>query len=144
MQNTTNNGGTGSHWFHAFARWTSNTAGKPSTFVLAVAVIIVWAATGPVFHFSDTWQLVINTGTTVVTFWMVFVIQSSQNNDTHALQLKLDELIRATHSARNVFLGCEGLPDDAMRAFQDEFNSLQRRARERAAAKAAAGTAPHR
>src|SRR5271154_1486326 len=107
-----------SHYgFRPFARWVSNAAGKPSAFALSVAVVLIWAASGPLFHFSDTWQLVINTGTTVVTFWMVFVIQSSQNNDTHALQLKLDELIRATDSARNVFLGCEGLPDEAMRAF---------------------------
>jgi low affinity Fe/Cu permease len=122
--------------FQAFARWVSNAAGKPSAFVLSVAVVIVWAGSGPYFRFSDTWQLVINTGTTVVTFWMVFVIQSSQNNDTHALQLKLDELIRATDSARNVFLGCEGLPDEAMRAFQEEFGALQRRAREQASTKA--------
>jgi low affinity Fe/Cu permease len=100
--------------------------------VLSVAVVLIWAVTGPFFHFSDTWQLAINTGTTVVTFWMVFVIQSSQNSDTQALQLKLDELIRATDSARNVFLGCEGLPDDAIREFQAEFDELQQRARQKA------------
>jgi low affinity Fe/Cu permease len=122
--------------FQAFARWVSNAAGKPSAFILSVAVVIIWAGSGPFFRFADTWQLVINTGTTIVTFWMVFVIQSSQNNDTHALQLKLDELIRATDSARNVFLGCEGLPDEAMRAFQEEFGALQRRAREKASTKA--------
>jgi low affinity Fe/Cu permease len=123
------------YWFRSFARRVSNATGRPTVFVLSVAVVLVWAATGPLFRFSDTWQLVINTGTTVVTFWMVFVIQSSQNNDTHALQLKLDELIRATESARNVFLGCEGLPDEDLSAFQMEFNALQERARERAAAK---------
>jgi low affinity Fe/Cu permease len=131
MQKSTSNKGTETHRFYSFARWISNAAGKPSAFALSVAVVLVWAGSGPLFHYSDTWQLVINTGTTVITFWMVFVIQSSQNNDTHALQLKLDELIRATESARNVFLGCEGLPEDAMRAFQEEFGALQRRARAR-------------
>jgi low affinity Fe/Cu permease len=121
-------------WFRSFARLTSDASGKPAAFVASVVVILIWAASGPFFRFSDTWQLVINTGTTVVTFWMVFVIQSSQNNDTHALQLKLDELIRATTTARNVFLGCEGLPDAEIRAFQAEFDALQQRARERAAA----------
>lgn len=122
-------------WFQSFARWTSNAAGKPATFGLSVGLVLVWAASGPLFHFSDTWQLVINTSTTVVTFWMVFVIQSSQNSDTHALQLKIDELIRATDTARNIFLGCEGLPEEAIREFEEEFNSLQRRARNRAVAK---------
>jgi low affinity Fe/Cu permease len=130
--------------FRAFSRWVSSAAGKPSAFALSVAVVVLWAASGPLFHFSDTWQLVINTGTTVVTFWMVFVIQSSQNNDTHALQLKLDELIRATDAARNVFLGCEGLPDEDLSVFQKEFNALQKRARDRAAERArqSAGAAP--
>ncbi len=122
-------------WFRSFARSASNAAGRPSAFVLSVAVVLVWGLSGPLFHFSDTWQLVINTGTTVVTFWMVFVIQSSQNNDTHALQLKLDELIRVTEAARNVFLGCEGLSDEELSAFQSEFNALQKRAQERAAAR---------
>ncbi len=120
-------------WFRSFARSASNAAGRPSAFVLSVAVVLVWGLSGPLFHFSDAWQLIINTSTTVVTFWMVFVIQSSQNNDTHALQLKLDELIRATESARNVFLGCEGLPEEDLAAFQMEFDALQKRARERAA-----------
>jgi low affinity Fe/Cu permease len=122
-------------WFRSFARSASNAAGRPSAFVLSVAVVLVWGLSGPIFHFSDTWQLVINTGTTVVTFWMVFVIQSSQNNDTHALQLKLDELIRVSEAARNVFLGCEGLSDEELSAFQSEFNALQQRAQERAAAR---------
>ena len=121
--------------FRSFARWVSSAAGRPSAFALSVAVVVLWAISGPFFHFSDTWQLVINTGTTVVTFWMVFVIQSSQNNDTQALQLKLDELIRATDAARNVFLGCEGLPEEDFSAFQTEFNALQKRARARAAEK---------
>jgi low affinity Fe/Cu permease len=125
------------HHFRSFARNASDAAGRPSAFALSVAVVLVWAASGPFFHFSDTWQLVINTSTTVVTFWMVFVIQSSQNSDTHALQLKLDELIRVTDAARNVFVGCEGLPDEELSQFRSEFNALQRRARERALAKTA-------
>jgi len=127
------------HRFRTFARSASDAAGTPSAFALSVAVVLVWAVSGPFFHFSDTWQLVINTGTTVVTFWMVFVIQSSQNSDTHALQLKLDELIRATDAARNVFVGCEGLPDEELTQFKSEFNALQKRARERALAKAGHG-----
>ena len=123
------------HGFRSFARAVSNATGRPTAFVLSVSVVLIWAASGPFFHFSDSWQLVINTGTTVVTFWMVFVIHSSQNSDTAALQLKLDELIRATQSARNVFMGCEGLPEEELAAFHSEFNALQKRARERAEAK---------
>jgi low affinity Fe/Cu permease len=121
--------------FRFFARRVSNATGRPSAFLLSVAVVVVWAASGPFFHYSDTWQLIINTGTTVVTFWMVFIIQSSQNSDTQALQLKLDELIRATGAARNVFLGCEGLPAEDLSAFELEFTDLQKRARARAAEK---------
>jgi low affinity Fe/Cu permease len=126
--------------FRAFTRWVSTASGKPTAFVISVAVVVLWAISGPVFHFSDTWQLAINTGTTVVTFWMVFVIQASQNADTHALQLKLDELIRSTDSARNVFLGCEGLPDEAVAKFQAEFDELRRRAASRGRAPVAGST----
>jgi low affinity Fe/Cu permease len=83
--------------FTRFARWASRATGHPATFVTAVLIIVVWALTGPIFGFSDTWQLVINTGTTIVTFLMVFLIQNTQNRDSEALQLKLDELIRATN-----------------------------------------------
>ena len=86
--------------FARFAKWIARTSGRPPAFILAVAVILAWAITGPMFHYSDTWQLVINTGTTIVTFLMVFLIQNTQNRDTKAMHLKLDELLRATRGAR--------------------------------------------
>src|ERR1700748_85389 len=98
-------------WFARLAVATSRISGRPATFLLAVAVVVVWAITGPLFDFSDTWQLVINTGTTIVTFLMVFLIQATQNRDTLALQLKLDELILATKNARNHIAGIEEAPD---------------------------------
>ena len=94
-------------FFSHFARWTERQTGRPGAFVLALGVVILWAVTGPLFHFSDTWQLVINTGTTIVTFLMVFLIQNAQNRDTQAVQLKLDELIRATEAARNNLINLE-------------------------------------
>jgi low affinity Fe/Cu permease len=99
-------------FFNWCATKTSAGAGHPITFGTAVAVIIVWAATGPLFHYSDTWQLVINTGTTIVTFLMVFLIQNSQNRDAAAMQAKLDELLRAVDKAREQFIGIEHLTDD--------------------------------
>src|SRR6516165_4070319 len=93
--------------FDRFARWSEHQLGKSVTFVLAVLSVFVWGATGPFFGWSDTWQLVINTGTTIVTFLMVFVIQNAQNRDTQALQLKLDELIRVNMAARNSLMGLE-------------------------------------
>jgi low affinity Fe/Cu permease len=99
-------------WFGRLAVATSRLSGRPATFLLAVAVVIVWGVTGPLFGFSDTWQLVINTGTTIVTFLMVFLIQATQNRDTLALQLKLDELIVATSNARNEIAGIEEAPDE--------------------------------
>jgi low affinity Fe/Cu permease len=99
-------------FFNWCATRTSAGAGHPITFGTAVAVIIVWAATGPLFHYSDTWQLVINTGTTIVTFLMVFLIQNSQNRDAAAMQAKLDELLRAVDKAREQFIGIEHLTDD--------------------------------
>jgi len=95
-----------------FERWSSRVAsatGRPLAFILAVTVILVWALTGPIFLWSDTWQLVINTGTTIVTFLMVFLIQNAQNRDASAIQAKLDELIRAVQGARNEFIGIEHL-----------------------------------
>ena len=99
-------------FFNWCATRTSAGAGHPITFGTAVAVIIVWAATGPLFHYSDTWQLVINTGTTIVTFLMVFLIQNSQNRDAAAMQAKLDELLRAVDKAREQFIGIEHLTDE--------------------------------
>jgi low affinity Fe/Cu permease len=93
--------------FDRFARWTEHQLGRSVTFALAVLCVVLWGATGPLFGWSDTWQLVINTGTTIVTFLMVFVIQNAQNRDTQALQLKLDELIRVNTAARNSLMGLE-------------------------------------
>ncbi len=98
-------------------------------FAAAVATIAVWIMTGPLFHFSDTWQLVINTGTTIVTFLMVFLIQNTQNRDTEAIQLKLDELIRATRGAHNVLLDLEELDEDNLDAFKVKYQALAASAR---------------
>jgi low affinity Fe/Cu permease len=106
-------------WFTNLASMTSRAAGRPATFALCCVVILVWGATGPVFHYSDTWQLIINTGTTIVTFLMVFLIQNTQNRDGAALQAKLDELIRATHDARNAFMGIENLPEASVERMRD-------------------------
>jgi low affinity Fe/Cu permease len=100
--------------FDKAAQWTAKQCGKAHTFVLAIAVVIVWAIAGPMFGFSDTWQLVINTGTTIVTFLMVFLIQNTQNRDTEALQLKLDELIRVNKEARNRLINLEDLTEEEM------------------------------
>ncbi len=104
--------------------------GRPGTFVLAVLVILIWVVTGPVFGFSDTWQLVINTGTTIITFLMVFLIQNTQNRDTTAIQLKLDELIRATKGAHNALLDLEELDEQALETFRARFEALAREARQ--------------
>jgi low affinity Fe/Cu permease len=101
-------------WFGRVATKVSDAMGSPWAFTLAVAVILVWVVTGPIFGFSDTWQLVINTGTTIVTFLMVFLIQNTQNRDAKATQLKLDELIRAIGDARNQFIGAELEPEELM------------------------------
>ncbi|SRR6266542_2118513 len=111
-------------FFRKFAHRTSTSVGSPWAFVLASAVIIVWAATGPLFHFSDTWQLVINTSTTIVTFLMVFLIQNTQNRDAVAIHLKLDELIRALKGARNQLVDLEELSDAELEKLRQEFHRL--------------------
>jgi low affinity Fe/Cu permease len=111
-------------FFRKFARHTSSGVGSPWAFVLAVAIIVVWALTGPIFHFSDTWQLVINTGTTIITFLMVFLIQNTQNRDAVAIHLKLDELIRALKGARNKLVDLEELSDEELEALKLEFHRL--------------------
>jgi len=116
-------------WYSQFAQAASRFCGRPRVFVLAVLVIVAWAVTGPMFAFSDTWQLVINTGTTIITFLMVFVIQSTQNRDTEAIQLKLDELIRATKGAHNALLDLEKLEEDSLETFRGKYQALARAAR---------------
>jgi low affinity Fe/Cu permease len=111
--------------FRRFANTASRGLGSPASFVVAVVVVVAWAVTGPLFHFSDSWQLVINTGTTVVTFLMVFLIQATQNRDATALHLKLDELIRSTREARNTFAALEDASEDELKGFQDEFKKLR-------------------
>jgi low affinity Fe/Cu permease len=106
--------------FTGFAKWTSRATGRPAAFVIAVLIILVWAVTGPVFGFSDTWQLVINTGTTIVTFLMVFLIQNTQNRDSEAVQLKLDELIRA-HSVAHLE---ENVSATALELSEEELEEL--------------------
>ena len=118
-----------SSWFPRFARSMANASGKPATFVIALLVIIVWAVTGPIFGYSDTWQLVINTGTTIVTFLMVFIIQNTQNRDTQALQLKLDELIRVTKGAHNLMLDLEQLDDEHLERLRQVYEKLANKAR---------------
>ncbi len=112
-------------WFRRFAHATAERVGRPRAFLLAVLVVAAWGISGPIFHFSDTWQLVINTGTTIVTFLMVFLIQNTQNRDAHAMHLKLDELIRANKSARNALLGLESMSDDELADLQRDFERLR-------------------
>src|ERR1051325_5981143 len=116
-------------WFTRAAKWASHKAGRPSTFMIALAIILIWAITGPLFHFSDTWQLVINTSTTIITFLMVFLIQNTQNRDTEALQIKLDELIRAIESAHNVVLDLEELDDAELDEIRKDYLKLAEAAR---------------
>ena len=116
--------------FARFSKWTSRAAGHPLAFLGAVLIIVVWALTGPIFGFSDTWQLVINTGTTIVTFLMVFLIQNTQNRDSVAVQLKLDELIRAASGAHNALLDLEELTERDLERLRARYEELARRARE--------------
>ncbi|RXT46495.1 hypothetical protein B6S44_27240 [Bosea sp. Tri-44] len=115
--------------FTRLSQTTSHWAGKPQTFFIALAIIVVWALSGPFFGFNDTWQLVINTSTTIVTFLMVFIIQNSQNRDTAAMQIKLDELINKIEGAREELLDLEELDEDKLEEMRQEFEELARKAR---------------
>ena len=118
--------------FRQFSRATSDAVGSVWAFLTALGIVVVWGLTGPIFHFSDTWQLVINTGTTIVTFIMVFLIQSTQNRDAKAVHLKLDELIRAVSGARNNLLDLETLPEEDLETLAQQFAELQKRATDEA------------
>src|SRR5689334_24756762 len=115
--------------YSRFAKSTARLSGRPKVFTFAVLLVLVWMATGPLFGFSDTWQLVINTGTTIVTFLMVFLIQNTQNRDTEAMQIKLDELIRATQGAHNALLDLEEMDEEKIRAFRERYEALAAQAR---------------
>ena len=114
----------GASWFSRFAKWSARQTARPLSFVLASAGIVIWLLTGFVFNFSDTWQLIINTATTIVTFLMVFVIQNTQNRDTEAIQIKLDELIRSTQGAHNALLDLEELDEDMLDKFRARYEKL--------------------
>jgi low affinity Fe/Cu permease len=129
-QPSSQNGTKPAAWFTRFARWTSCHAGRPSAFLFATLVIVAWALTGPMFHYSDTWQLVINTGTTIVTFLMVFLIQNTQNRDSQALHLKLDELIRAKKGARNSLLDLDDLSDEELAKIRTSFAKIAAKAKD--------------
>ena len=116
-------------WFTRFAKSTARLTGRAVTFMLAVAIIVVWAITGPIFGFSDTWQLVINTGTTIITFLMVFLIQSTQNRDSEAMQVKLDELIHVMKGAQNALLDLEELEEEELDRIRAGYQRIAEQAR---------------
>lgn len=113
-----------SAWYSNFAKAASHFCGRPPVFAIAVAIVLIWLVSGPLFGFSDTWQLVINTGTTIVTFLMVFLIQNTQNRDTEAIQIKLDELIRVTEGAHNALLDLEELDEKTLDRFRKKYQGL--------------------
>jgi low affinity Fe/Cu permease len=117
-------------WFTRFTKWTAHATGRPAAFLLAVLVVVTWGLTGSYFHFSDTWQLVINTGTTIVTFLMVFLIQATQNRDGEAVQVKLDEIIRAIGNAKNEVLDLEELEESDLDRLKESYHALARTARQ--------------
>jgi len=115
--------------FSRLAKWTCRISGSPGAFAIALTTVVVWALTGPLFGFSDTWQLVINTGTTIATFLMVFLIQNTQNRDAQAIQVKLDELIRCTQGAHTALLDLEELEEEELCRIRDDYEKLAQRAR---------------
>jgi low affinity Fe/Cu permease len=119
--------------FTAFAKWTAHASGRPPAFFLALSVIMVWAVTGPLFGFSDTWQLVINTSTTIITFLMVFLIQSTQNRDSEAMQVKLDEIIRVLGKAKNELLDLEELDEKELDEIKQTYIDMANKARRKKA-----------
>ena len=119
-----------SSWFNTFAKAAARFTGRPATFAIALAIIIAWAVSGPLFGFSDTWQLVINTSTTIVTFLMVFLIQNTQNRDSEAVQIKLDELIRATKGAHTALLDLEELDDKHLASIKECYEEIARKSRQ--------------
>jgi len=121
--------------FTRLAKKASTFTGRPACFALALGTVVVWAVTGPVFKFSDTWQLVINTGTTIITFLMVFLIQNTQNRDTEAMQIKLDELIRVSRSANNALLDLEELEEKELDDMRAHYEEMARKARDAQQAK---------
>jgi len=117
--------------FTRFAKWAARATGKPATFIGAALLIVVWAISGPIFDFSDTWQLVINTGTTIITFLMVFLIQNTQNRDTEAMHIKLDELIRAVDTAQNTMMNLEQLDEKELDEIRAEYEEMAEKARKK-------------
>jgi low affinity Fe/Cu permease len=117
--------------FTRFSKWASRATGRPGTFIGAVGIILLWAITGPIFDFSDTWQLVINTSTTIITFLMVFLIQNTQNRDTEAIHIKLDELIRAVSTAQNTMLDLEELDEKELDEIRSKYEKLAEAARKK-------------
>jgi low affinity Fe/Cu permease len=118
-------------YFTRLAKFTARAAGRPHTFTLMVVLVIAWAVSGPYFHYSDTWQLTINTGTTIITFLMVFLIQATQNRDAEAIQIKLDELLRAQQGAHNALLGLEELEEEDLMRLRANYLRLAEEARRR-------------
>ena len=116
-------------WFTRFAKETSRIVGRPAAFISAAGIVVVWALSGPMFDYSESWQLVINTGTTIVTFLMVFLIQNTQNRDSEAIQIKLDELIRASKGAQNALLNLEELEDEELDSLREKYLRVAENAR---------------
>ena len=110
--------------FQKFSQALATTSGSPKTFAMAIVVIVVWAATGPYFHYNDTWQLLINTSTTIITFLMVFLIQNTQNRDNDILHIKIDELLRATKDAQNAVLNLDGLDEKELKTIRKEYRQV--------------------